>query len=282
MIGYFINPEYAEKRPLLAVGLGIFISLLAIGLSFFIVPDQSSWVSVIFVVLFIIPLIVAIEKYEEKRDMTESVQETTLLREHGTAITFLIFWFIGVTLAFSFVGLLGGAELTDQLFETQQNTLLTINGKATEMNHNANFQYFKTVFFNNIRVMILCLVTSFLFGFGAIFILTWNATVIAAALIDFINVKLNAPGIFIPTLSHYFVSFIQGFFRYFIHGAFEMSGFFMGGLAGSIIGFSIINKDYRSQKFERIILDTNILIVIAIGLIVVAGLIETFISPLLY
>jgi uncharacterized membrane protein SpoIIM required for sporulation len=282
MISYLINPEYAEKRPLLAIGLGFLISLFAIGLTFAIVPDQSSWVSVIFVVLLIIPLIVAIEKNEEKRDITESVHETTLLREHGTVITFLLFWFIGVTIAFSLVGLIGGAELTNNLFETQQNTLLAINGKATEQNFQANMRYFKTVFFNNIRVMILCLVTSFLFGFGAIFILTWNATVIAAALIDFINIKLNAPGIFMPTLGHYVISFIHGFFRYFIHGAFEMSGFFMGGLAGSIIGFSIINKDYRSQKFERIILDTNILIVIAIGLIFFAGLIETFISPLLY
>ena len=42
------------------------------------------------------------------------------------------------------------------------------------------------IFINNMGVLFLCIIFSFLYGAGAIFILTWNASVIAAAIGSFI------------------------------------------------------------------------------------------------
>ena len=70
--------------------------------------------------------------------------------------------------------------------------------------------------------------------------------------------------------------------RYMTHGTFEILAYFMGGLAGGIISVAIINHDIRSRHFRRIVTDSFDLIFIAIVLLIVAALIEVFITPIFF
>ena len=124
------------------------------------------------------------------------------------------------------------------------------------------------IFTNNIYVLIFTLVFSLIFGAGAIFILVWNASVIAAAIGIFSQSSLaNLP---------------LGLARYMIHGIPEISAYFAGALGGGIISIAIIKHDVRSEKFWIILQDSLNLVILAVVILFLAALMEVFITPALF
>jgi uncharacterized membrane protein SpoIIM required for sporulation len=111
-------------------------------------------------------------------------------------------------------------------------------------------------------------VFSVIFGAGGIFILTWNATVISAAMVIFAKSNI------------YSLPLSLG--RYMIHGVPEIAAYFIGTLAGGIIGLSIVRKEFKTGRFWDILYDSVILIVIAIVILFFAGIIEVFLTPRLF
>ena len=70
--------------------------------------------------------------------------------------------------------------------------------------------------------------------------------------------------------------------RYLIHGIPEIAAYFVGTLAGGIIGTSIIKKEFKTDKFWNILHDSLLMIIIAIIILVFASIIEVFITPRLF
>lgn len=124
------------------------------------------------------------------------------------------------------------------------------------------------IFSNNIYVLIFTILFSLAFGAGAIFILVWNASVIGAAIGIFAKGSLiNLPA---------------GLFRYMIHGIPEISAYFVGALAGGIISVAVIRKDLQGEGTWKILQDSLLLVIIAILILVVAGLMEVYLTPILF
>jgi uncharacterized membrane protein SpoIIM required for sporulation len=116
-------------------------------------------------------------------------------------------------------------------------------------------------------VLIFTLIFSLIFGAGAIFILAWNASVIAAAV-----------GIFVKSdIAHLPI----GISRYMIHGLPEIAAYFIGALAGGIISVAII-RQAKNEKFWKIMQDSLNLIIAAIIILFLAALIEVFVTPRLF
>ena len=92
-----------------------------------------------------------------------------------------------------------------------------------------SFGLFKKIFFNNLKVLFFCLSFAFLYGAGAIFILTWNASVIATAMGGLIKNELaqTASLVGFGSLASYFSVAAFGFFRYMTHGLFEIIAYFV-------------------------------------------------------
>lgn len=109
---------------------------------------------------------------------------------------------------------------------------------------------------------------SFLFGAGAIFILAWNASVIAAAIGVFAKSSL--------------VNMPAGMLRYLFHGLPEISSYFIVALAGGIIGTAIIKHEFGTDKFWRVLQDSLDLVILALVVLIVSAFIEVFITPLFF
>jgi uncharacterized membrane protein SpoIIM required for sporulation len=124
------------------------------------------------------------------------------------------------------------------------------------------------IFANNIYVLIFTLIFSLIFGAGAIFILAWNASVIAAAIGIFSKLELK----YLPL----------GLLRYMIHGLPEIAAYFIAALAGGIVSVAIIKHDTKTKKFWSILQDSLNLIIIAIIILFLSALIEVFITPILF
>lgn len=73
-----------------------------------------------------------------------------------------------------------------------------------------------------------------------------------------------------------------GLLRYSLHGVPEILAYFIGGLAGGIISIAVIRHDFGTKKFERILLDSSDLLITAVVVLLIAAIIEVFITPALF
>ena len=274
-----ITPLKAEHKPLRMFWLGALYATIGIFLSVWIFKAYSSLVMVFLTVTACIPLLFRTEKYEEKRD-TEIKTEKGILKEHARVINFLMFLFLGFLIAYSFWYIVLPASLVQTMFQSQIQTIESINARIISGSV-AQSSILAQIFLNNLKVLMFCIFFAFFYGAGAIFILTWNASVIAAAVGTFIKNKIAEITTNI-TVFNYFHMFSLGLLRYMIHGIPEIGAYFVGGLAGGIISVAMINHDLETDKFKKIMFDAFDLILIAIALLIVGSLLEVFVTPLFF
>ena len=277
-----LNPVAAERRPYLMVFLGFLYSTVAIFLANWIFAEYASLVMVFLTVLACAPLMYRTIKLEEKKDVIYD-SEKKIMWEHAKALDFMLFLFLGITLSYTLWYIALPLDLSTATFSIQSETIARVNSNVTG-NIISGLEIFSRIFLNNLKVMIFCLLFSLTFGLGAIFILVWNASVIGVALGDFIRDKLSiyAGSMGFTKLAAYFHVTSWGLLRYGIHGVPEILAYFVAGLAGGIISIAIIKHDFGTKRLEKILLDTSDLILIAVGLLFLGAVIETYITPFLF
>lgn len=266
------------------------ISLLLVALFFgrdSVLKDGSGLLVVIFTVICCLPFMYYIIKLEEGKDIAIS-SSGKLIKEHSKAVFALMWMFLGFIVAFSFWYLvlpinLGAITIpgeAGQNFNFQIKTFCAINSPShfdycVEQNgvpvgtgSVTGTDAVLGIFANNIYVLIFTILFSLAFGAGAMFILVWNASVIAAAIGIFTKGSLAQ----LPL----------GLARYMIHGVPEIMAYFVGALAGGIVSVAVIRKDLQGESTWAILQDSLLMIIIAILILVVAALMEVYLTPVLF
>ena len=285
MLESLINPKRAEKGPWKMFFIGLVYGSLSLLLVSWLFSDDvvlskfSGMIVVTFCVMFSLPFMYYIIKREEKED--EEVEGfIDVWKAHSDAIYALMWLFIGFLVAFSAWYMI----LQDSnLFNAQIETYCMINnpGDIDGCVSRYSFEQIRltshvsskglrllSIIENNIYVMIFTLIFSLIFGAGAIFILAWNASVIAAAIGIFTKYKIAE----IPI----------GLLRYMIHGFPEIAAYFVTALAGGMFGVGVLRHGIKSKKFSRVMENTVILLLIAIIILIVAAVIEVYLTPLFF
>ncbi len=273
VIESLVNPFKAERNPWEMFFVGLFYSSVAILLSVWVFKPHASLVMVFLTVTACVPIMYGTMKLEEKKDL-EIESEKILIKEHGKALSFFIFLFLGITISFTLWYIFLPADITQSVFSIQTKTITDINTQITGQSIN-QLALFSKIFLNNLKVLIFCLIFAFIYGFGAIFILTWNASVIGTAIGNFVRSNVTSVG-------HYFEITSLGLLRYMIHGIPEILAYFMGGLAAGIVSVAVIRHDFKSDKFRHVLLDSADLLLLSLATLLIAALIETFITPVLF
>lgn len=270
-----INPKNAEDKPFFLILIGFFYTVIAFLIASSIFGSQASLISVFLIVFASIPLFYNTMKYEEKKDES-SLTEKQILKEHFKAFRFFMSFFLGVCFAYTFFYVFLPQRYLIQLFSSQLDTIISINGQLTATTQMLN--NFTAILSNNIKVLALCILFAFLYGSGAVFILTWNASVLGVALGQLIRKTLELIG----GPFSYFQAFSLGIVRYFIHGIPEILAYFVAGLAGSLISYASIKYNFKTKKYKKIIYDASILVTIAVALIFLAAFLEVFVTGNLF
>jgi len=285
MLESIINPKRSERGPwkMFFVGI-IYASLSLLLVHWFFKNDPtlsnaSGMLVVVFCIMFSLPYMYFIIKREERED--EQIEGLLgVWRVHKDAIYSLMWLFLGFIVAFSFWYIV----LQDvNLLNFQIQTYCQINNPGNVENCVSQYSYdainsvtgaatkemrFLSILENNVYVMIFTLIFSLIFGAGAIFILVWNASVISAAIGVFTRYKISD----LPL----------GLARYMIHGFPEIAAYFITALAGGIFGVGIIRHGWKDRRTLRVIENTVILLFIAILILIFAGIIEVYLTPLLF
>lgn len=285
MLEMLINPKKAERKPWEMFFIGIFyasLSILIVTQIFAkdaVLSKYSGILVVTFTVMFSIPFIYYTIKLEEKK--VDNKRGTLgLIKEHEKAIYAFMWLFMGFVVALSFWYIVLPST---QSFKAQIETYCLVN-RPSNFNEcvkqygikdsslstafATNKERLFLIFSNNMYVLIFTLVFSLIFGAGAIFILAWNASVIAAAIGIFTKSQLSA----LPF----------GLVRYMIHGIPEIAAYFIVALAGGMVSIAVIRHETGTEKFWEVLQDSLNLVILAVIVLFLAALIEVFVTPVLF
>ncbi|MGV8141080.1 MAG: stage II sporulation protein M, partial [Candidatus Woesearchaeota archaeon] len=234
-----ISPENAENRPALLIFLGFLYTTLALFLGYYIFEAYSSVFMVFLATLAASPLVYRLMKMEEEKDLTD-IEEKVLLKEHSKALKAFMYLFIGATLCFAFWYAVLPSDMSAIIFHSQSSTISVINaqvtGQAASSESHAHVvsstTFFSRIFFNNVKVLLFCVLFSFLYGAGAIFILIWNASIVGTAIGAFIRSSLEAMSRSACTSGAgvTFCAVTSGIMRYAVHGIPEILAYFIAAL----------------------------------------------------
>jgi len=276
------GPFSAISKPSHMFFIGILYATIASFLGIWIFKQNSSLIMVFLTVLAAVPLMYRTLKQQEAMEIKVK-KEKVILRNHARVLEFLMYLFLGSLVAYSILFIALPATVVQDLFKVQVDTIVAIN---TQISGDivTSSSFFSQIFFNNIKVLMFSIFFAFFYGAGAIFILIWNSSVIAAAVGMFVKNSIAEYLAAIGSLNafNYFHLFSLGLLRYMIHGIPEIAAYFIGGLAGGIISVAMINHDLMTEKFKIIMLDALDLLVIAIFILFVAALLEVFITPVFF
>lgn len=274
-----VNAVKAEEKPWDMVLLGTFYASLAIALALWVFKEQTSLVMLILTVMGVTPLMINILKLEEKKEI-ELETETQILKQHSKAIIAYGGLFLGFTFAFSLWYAFVPGDLLHYIFKVQSSTLSELTGNANLV-FSGQMNLFTTIFFNNVKVMIFCIIFSLIYGMGAIFVLTWNASVLGTAVGTLVRniaaTSANAGGF--ATIGIYFKGYGLSIIRYSLHGIPEIGAYLIAGIAGGIISVAVVNHHFLTKKFDKILLDSANLFIMALFIIFIAAVLEVWVTP---
>lgn len=281
VIESLINPFKAKEKPWEMFFVGFLYSTVALFLGLWIFQEYASLVMIFLTVLASIPLLYKTIINEYNIDIEITNQES-LLKEHSRTIYFLILMFMGMTAAFTLWYVILPITMTNSLFAIQTQTITILNQQV--IGNVTKTALLSKIFLNNVKVLLFCIIFSFLYGAGAIFILTWNASVIATAMGNFIRSHLSSYAATAGSVgvASYFYIISLSLLRYVIHGIPEILAYFIAALAGGIISVAVVKHTCGTRKFEKVFLDATDLVLIALVVLFIAALLEVYITPFIF
>jgi uncharacterized membrane protein SpoIIM required for sporulation len=273
MLESLVSFKDIDEKPYLMAAWSFIICCIAVLISSQIplaIPGTNSgFLVVLFTIIpsvyFITYLIKKEEQMEEK--MVNHNHTIKFWQRHEKDITILIFYFVGLTLAFSLWTVLMPQTFFDAQL-TKINEIQTITGQIVTGDATATMaaispvESFYRIFYNNTQVMLFSFLFSFIFGAGAIFIIAWNASVL---------------GVYIGQLSKHVWQIPVVSLSFIPHGIFEIGGYLAAGLAGGILSAAIIRKN-DARVLRIIAFDCVKILVLAIALVAVGAGIEVWLT----
>ena len=183
------------------------------------------------------------------------------------------FLFLGIFFAFVFLGLFYGTQNFDYQLKFLQNQE-GLNSELIKSKTQTGIEIAHSNFFalvqSNLTVILICFALSFFYGAGSMFLIVLNASVFAT-FIMFIMREL-------PTLSN--KAAILGIFL--VHMIPELFGFLLAAAAGGVFSKAVMREKFLSKQFKNVVKDSFTIFIISLIIIVIAALLETYVTTYLF
>ena len=254
VLEWFLRAKTDRKHPFTIFIFTFFVSFISMFISYFVFKENIGIFNIVIISLVLVTFINSMLFLEEKE--TEFEMNKSFWERHGDVISAFASMFIGMTMAMSIAYIILPEEVSQKVFNEQIREINIIQGRFTFGSQ------FLEIVVNNFSVLSLSFLLSFLIGTGAILILSWNASVLAAA-IGMVAKSLGG----LHGLPLAIMTFLP-------HGIFEITAYFIGAIGGGLISAAIARKH---SKFGLIVKDAFMLFIIAILMLFIGGIIETFI-----
>jgi uncharacterized membrane protein SpoIIM required for sporulation len=252
-----ISLRTAVRNPWAMMVVGGIVSIACLVVSFLVFRESVGMFTTFLITMAMTPFMVNLLRYEEATTEEEFAERRnmSILKRHGDMLHVYSAFFIGMIMTMSLAYMVLPGEIVETIFNDQIEEIKIIRGGFLDMS------IFERIIVNNISVLLISFLFSFLFGAGAIFILSWNASVLATA----IGLAAKALGGMraLPVAVLIF----------FPHGSLEILAYFIGAIAGGIVS-AAVTRD-KSRYFWPVIGDSAKFLFVAVVFLVIAGFIET-------
>jgi uncharacterized membrane protein SpoIIM required for sporulation len=265
-----ITPNEVRKNSWYLFFLGIIFSSAGILLSIYVFPNNASLFSIFLTTLAAIPLFIALLKDEELLSIRLIEQKQPIFKNNIDIISAFFFLFLGFTISCIIWFCFLPDWAFNMAFSEQINEISSMQS-IISTNIVSNGELLQIILANNLRVLFFCILFSFIYGAGAVLILSWNASILGTAVGLFIREKMTSDSSMVAVLLS---NLPFGLGQYMFHGIFELMAYFIGSLIGGIISASIIRRSFANNNFFKLFKNIIFLLLISMALIVVAGIIE--------
>ncbi len=264
--------DWLEKKGRYAFILGIVYSIIGILISSVLFPGDPALVAVAFTSLLLLPELYKIFSIEERQErMEQKAGIRALWRDDRDVIKIYIFLFLGILLVYS-VGTMTMPEMqTNSLFREQLEIRFGQGFTGQAMGGIFSSGLFWALLSNNFLVLLACFIMGLLTGDGAIFLITWNASVWGTIF----GVTAKGAGLFAG--KHPFLFFGIIMLVVFPHMMIEAISYFLAAISGSVISKDVILERFASEKFMEVFGFNMYLLLFALIFLVVGALVETFV-----
>ncbi|MFQ6010103.1 MAG: stage II sporulation protein M [Candidatus Aenigmatarchaeota archaeon] len=250
-----------ENKPVDMLILAFIVAIACIFIAYLVFPAYAGIIAPLLVAVAVAPLVYRIFTIEEEieREQAEGIIKQTFWDRHDETIKIFTMFFIGNVLAVLLMASLLPDSFIGAAFGQQINEINAIRSLGTGAAIAPGLV--ELIIMNNLKVMAFAFFLSFIIGTGAIFILSWNASVLGVYLASFIRKGL-------------YTSFLLQTSGIIPHAIIEIGAYFLAGIAGGILSAGVIREKLKSKEFRLVLRDSFLLMAIAVLAVVLGAYIE--------
>ncbi|HOW29203.1 MAG TPA: stage II sporulation protein M [archaeon] len=277
---FIFNPAKISKNPSIIFFEALFLSIISVFFSVFIFPKEYASIGVLlFITVGAIPVFAKLFSYSS---YLFNYSESFFTR-HKILFLEITYFFLGIFVAFVLLFFILGPTTKETVFSTQlgeiegvTNLRQSITGQAieTKINSENNFtKVFKIVLFNNFNVIIRAALLSFFYGAGALFLIAWNASILATVISSEIFTSMGS----ITGIFGIFQGIIQSFINflgYIPHGFPEMLSYFIISFAGAMLARDLMKGLFTTEFRWKVLVDILFMVSLSVFLLVLGAIIE--------
>ena len=281
MLDFIFSAKKMLDRPYLIIFEAIYLVIISVFISLLLLPPQYVSIGILtFITVGSIPLFNKIFSYSSYLFNYNK----SFFTRHKKLLIILVYFFIGLFIAYSAFYFFSTEPIRETIFLTQNEEIegisylrssLTGEVSALDSSNQAGFsKVFSLILKNNLGVAFRALLLSLFYGAGALFLIAWNASILATVISAeiFSSIAISGYGLLSPIIGLFNALF--NLIGYIPHGLPEILTYFLISFAGAMIARDL-NKGIFSTEYKfRVLLDFLLMVGLALLLLVLGALIE--------
>lgn len=266
VLEHLFPEDWLEKKARYGFLLGAGYSIIGIAIAKILFPSDPALVAVAFTALLILPelnKLFSIEERREEQEKTFSIKK--LFKDNKDFIKIYLFIALGIFLVYAIGSIILPSFQVNQLFR-EQLEMRGAGGAAVFTD-----SLFWHILINNWWVLLACFVLALLTGDGAIFLITWNASMWGTIFgITAKNAALYADAN--PFWYLFLVLLIV-----LPHAILEILSYIVAAISGGVISKDVLLEKFESARFNKVFKYNLWLLIIAILILILGAVVETFV-----
>ena len=273
MVLEHIFPEdWLEHKSLYAFILGIVYSVIGILIASVLFPGDPALVGVAITSMLLLPELYKIFSIEERKESLEQkVSMGTLWRDDIEIIRIYIALFLGILVIYALGTMLLPNFQVNELFREQLEIRFGQGFAGSATGGIFSSDLFWGLVSNNFLVLMACFILALLTGDGAIFLISWNASVWGTIF------GLTAKNAALFSGKSAFLLFGAIMLIVFPHMILEALSYFLAAISGSIISKDVLLEEFASDRFFEVFGFNLYLLFFGLLFLVLGALVETFV-----
>lgn len=278
VLEHLFPEDWLESKGGYAFILGVVYSIIGILIARVLFPGDPALVSVAITSLLILPELYKIFSIEERKEsMAQGVSLRGLWRDDLDIVRVYVFLFLGILLVFALGTIITPQMQTNELFREQLEIRFGqgFSGQAVAGQATGNSLFSSDLFWsllsNNFLVLVACFILALLTGDGAIFLITWNASVWGTIF------GLTAKGAGVFGGQHPLLYFSLIMLIVFPHMIIEALSYFLAAISGSMISKDVILEEFASERFFEVFSFNLYLLLFGLVFLVLGAVVEAFV-----